>query len=193
MIQPIVLRQSLEQSHYALLTVNSTNMKRTVAELEGIWSEIDQERHFESSFLNDEIEKAYYFLTVQIKFFSVLSALAITISCLGLLGMVTFSTENRTKEIAIRKIMGASDESLYYLLTKDFIRLIAISGLIAIPFSYVFYDQLFLHFLIRYGTGLGVIEVIGSIGFLFMVGVASIYWQTSKVTKSNPASKLRYE
>lgn len=192
-IDPMMFRYSIEKSRYALLTVNSTNIKRTINELEMRWREIDQESHFEATFLDHAIEDAYYFLRVQIKFFTVLSTLAITISCLGLLGMVSYTTENRTKEIAIRKIMGATDGSLYYLLTKDFIRLILIAALIATPVAYVFYDKLFLYFLIRYGTGLGWVEVIVSIAFLFLVGLSSIYWQTSRVTKANPATKLRYE
>lgn len=193
LINPLVIRYSIEESQFALLTVNSSNIKNTIAELETIWNGIDQKANFEATFLEEEIEEAYYFLSVQIKFFSVLSALAITISCLGLLGMVSYTTENRTKEIAVRKIMGATDGSLYYLLTKDFIKLIGLSALIAIPFSYVFYDKLFLYILLRYGSGLGIVEVVLSILFLFLVGAVCIYWQASKVTKSNPATKLRYE
>lgn len=193
LISPILFRHSLEKSRYALLTVNSSNIKGTIDELDAIWHNIDQRIAFQASFLEDEIEEAYYFLRVQIKFFSVLSALAITISCLGLLGMVAYTTENRTKEIAIRKIMGATNKSLYYLLTKDFVKLILLSALIAIPFSYLFYDKLFLYFLIRYGTGLGILEIILSIAFLFLIGISSVYWQASKVTKANPATKLRYE
>lgn len=193
MINPLMMRYSIENSHYALLTVSSSNIKRTMGELESIWEGIDQEINFHASFLDDEIEDAYWFLRVQMKFFGVLSSLAITISCLGLLGMVSYTTENRTKEIAVRKIMGATNYSLYYLLTKDFIKLIMISALIAIPVSYVFYDKVLLYFLIRYGTGLGFMEIFASILFLFLVGLSSIYWQTSKVTKANPATKLRYE
>jgi ABC-type antimicrobial peptide transport system permease subunit len=89
--------------------------------------------------------------------------------------------------------MGATNKSLYYLLTRDFIKLIGISALIAIPFSYVFYDKLFLHFLIRYGSGLGVLEVVASIAFLLFVGFVSIYWQTAKVARTNPSENLRYE
>ena len=192
-IDPLLFRYSLDKSQYALLSVSSTNIKKTINELDAIWSEIDQKTRFESSFLDDEIEAEYYFVSVQIKFFTYLSALAITISCLGLLGMVSYNTENRTKEIAVRKIMGASNKSLYYLLTKDFIKLIMISALIAIPFSYVFYDKLFLYFLIRYGLGLGFWEILVSVVFLFLVGFVSIYWQTSKVASANPAGNLRYE
>lgn len=192
-IDPLIFRFSLEKSHYALLTINSTNIKKTINELDDIWSDLDQNIRFESSFLDDEIEKAYSLLVAQIKFFTILSVLAITISCLGLLGMVSYTTENRTKEIAVRKIMGATNSSLYYLLTKDFIKLIMIAALIAIPFSYVFYDKVFLYFLIKYGLGLGIGEILLSILFLFLVGFVSIYWQTAKVAKSNPAGNLRYE
>ncbi len=192
-ISPLIFRYSLEKSNYALLTINSPNIKKTINELDDIWHNIDQKSSFEANFLDDEISRAYRFLTIQIKIFSFLSAMAVTISCLGLLGMVAYTTENRTKEIAIRKIMGASNGSLYMLLTRDFVKLILVSAAIAIPFSYVFYDQLFLYMLIKYGTGLGVTEVVGSILFLFLVGFASIFWQTSKVAKANPAGNLRYE
>ncbi|MFT6857053.1 MAG: putative ABC transport system permease protein [Cyclobacteriaceae bacterium] len=192
-INPILFRYSIEKGNYALLTVNTTDIKKTVNDLNEIWTTMDQTSHFEATFLNDEIEKAYYFLTIQIKFFSYLSALAIIISCLGLLGMVSYNTENRTKEIAVRKIMGASNYSLYYLLTKDFVKLILVSAMIAVPFSYFFYEKLFLYNVLRYGSGMGVLEVIGGIVFLFLVGFASIYWQTSKVAKANPAGNLRYE
>ena len=193
LINPLVFRHSLEESNYALLTINSSDIKKTIEDLEGIWNNIDQKANFEAAFLNDEIETAYYFLTAQMKIFGFLSVFAISISCLGLLGMVSYTTENRTKEIAIRKIMGASVNGLYYLLTKDFIKLIVISALIAIPISYVFYDMLFLHFLIRYGSGLGIIEVLISIVFLFLIGFVSIFWQTSQVANANPAGNLRYE
>ncbi|MEQ9300920.1 MAG: FtsX-like permease family protein [Cyclobacteriaceae bacterium] len=193
LIRPLLFRYSLEQSQYALLTINSSDIKGTIDDLDALWSGIDQEIRFDAVFLDDEIEKAYSFLRAQIKIFSYLSALAITISCLGLLGMVAYTTENRTKEIAIRKIMGATNQSLYYLLTKDFIKLIGISALIAIPFSYLFYDKLFLYFLLRYGSGLGVTEVVVSILFLLVVGFASIYWQTAKVAHTNPSKNLRYE
>jgi putative ABC transport system permease protein len=192
-ITPLVMRYSLENSQYALLTVNSTDIKKTVTELDILWREIDQEAHFDAAFLDDEIEEAYHFLRSQIKIFSFLGALAIIISCLGLLGMVAYTTENRTKEIAIRKIMGASVSGIYLLLTKEFIRLIGFSALLAIPLSWVFYDKLFLYFLIRYGLGLGVWEIIFSVFFLFFIGFLFIYWQTSKVAQSNPATNLRYE
>lgn len=192
-INPIVFRHSLENSNYALLTINSTNIKKSIVELDDIWQSVDQEARFESSFLDAEIEKSYYFLSVQIKFFGYLSSLAITIACLGLLGMVTYTTENRTKEIAVRKIMGASSKSLYYLLTKDFIKLIMIAALLSIPFSYLFYEMVFLKYLLPYGTGLGILEILFSILFLFTIGFVSIYWQTSKVANANPSGNLRYE
>jgi putative ABC transport system permease protein len=192
-INPILFRYSQEESTFALLTINSTNIKKTVFELDEIWTSVDQGAGFQPSFLDAEIEKSYYFLSVQIKFFSYLSTLAITISCLGLLGMVTYTTENRTKEIAVRKIMGASTKSLYYLLTKDFVKLIVIAALIAIPFSYVFYEMVFMRFLLPYGSGLGFLEIFLSILFLFTIGFVSIYWQTSKVANANPSGNLRYE
>lgn len=192
-ISPLMFRYSLAESNYALLTINSSNIKRTINDLEKIWEGIDQEATMEAKFLDDEIEEAYYFLSSQIKVFGFLSAMAITISCLGLLGMVSHTTENRTKEIAIRKILGASNGSLYYLLTKDFVKLILIAASIAVPFSYFFYDKVFLYFLIRYGSGIGFLEIVASILFLFFIGFISIHWKASRVAKADPAGNLRYE
>ncbi len=192
-IDPLVLRFSLHESQYALLTLRSSNIKRTMGELEDVWLGIDQKINFNASFLNDEIEEAYYFLSVQIKFFTFLSAMTIVISCLGLLGMVSYTTENRTKEIAVRKIMGASNGSLYYLLSKDFLKLILLAALIAVPFSYFFYEEIFLYSLMRYNVEMGVLEVVLSIVFLLSIGILSIYFQTSRVTRANPAGSLRYE
>lgn len=192
-IKPMVFRHSLSNSHYILLGIQSADMQQTLAGLEAIWAGIDQKIPFEASFLDAEITQAYRFLLVQIKIFSFLGVLAITISCLGLLGMVSFTTENRTKEIAIRKIMGASVPSIYLLLTRDFIKMIGYSALLAIPLSYMFYDRFFLYFLIRYGLGLSIWEVVLSVLFLFLVGFAFIFWQTSRVARLNPATNLRYE
>jgi len=192
-IRPMIFRKSTAKSQFVLLSLQSNDIQKTIGELEEIWTEVDQKVPFEASFLDDEIERAYKFLTVQIKIFSFLGALAIVISCLGLLGMVSYTTENRTKEIAIRKIMGASVSSIYLLLTRDFIRLIGYSALLAIPLAYVFYDKMFLYFLIRYGLGLGFWEVLASVFFLFLLGFFFIFWQTSKVAQSNPATNLRYE
>ncbi len=192
-IQPMVFRQSLDHSRYALLTVQSMDIQHTLVNLEMIWQSIDQEVPFEATFLDDEIEKSYSFLRAQIKIFSYLGTLAVVISCLGLLGMVSYTTENRTKEIAIRKIMGASVSGIHLLLARDFIRLIGYSALIAVPVSYLFYDKLFLYFLIRYGLGVGFLEIFASVLFLFLVGSIFIFWQTSNVVRTNPATNLRYE
>jgi len=192
-IRPMVFRHSLQNSNFVMLGIHSNDVPKTIGELEAIWAGIDQKIPFEATFLDSEIERAYLFLTVQIKIFSFLGALAITISCLGLLGMVSYATENRTKEIAIRKIMGASVSDIYLILTRDFVKLICYSALLAIPISYFFYDRLFLYMLIRYGTGVGLGEVVLSVVFLFLIGFLFIFWQTSKVAQTNPATNLRYE
>lgn len=192
-IRPVLLRYSVDESRYALITLRSEDIRGTLSELESIWTSVDQKVRFEPVFLNDEIEKMYHYLMVQIKFFSVLSVLAISIACLGLLGMVSFTTENRTKEIAIRKIMGASDKSLFLTLTRDFVKLILIATVIAVPLSYFFYDIMIFRLLLHYGTGMGILEIVASVLLLFLIGFGLLYGQTSAIVKANPASNLKYE
>lgn len=192
-IDPLLFFQSKEKSRFLLVSLKSDNIKRTIEEMDKLWHKVDQKAAFEPRFLDDDIEEAYDFLITQIKIFSFLSTMAISICSLGLLGMVSYTTENRTKEIAIRKIMGATIKNLYYTLTKDFIKLIAIASVVGIPLAYLFYDKFFLVVLMRYGKGLGVLEVAVGVIFLFAIGFFSIFWQTGKIARANPATKLRYE
>jgi putative ABC transport system permease protein len=192
-IAPIVFRYSLEQSNYALLTLQPTDIRSTISDLDAIWTSIDQKVPFQSYFLKDEVEKAYQYIIIQFKIFVFLSLLAITISCLGLLGMVAFNTENRTKEIAIRKILGATNKSLYIVLSKEFLKIIIVAVMFAVPFSYFFYDKLFLPMLMKNSAGLGILEVIVGVVVLLSMGLTAIYFQTSKVANTNPANSLRTE
>ncbi|MEM9327763.1 MAG: hypothetical protein AAGA85_18990, partial [Bacteroidota bacterium] len=86
-----------------------------------------------------------------------------------------------------------SVSGIHLLLARDFLRLIGYSALIAVPLSYFFYDKLFLYFLIRYGLGVGFIEIVASVLLLLLVGSVFIFWQTSNVVRTNPADNLRYE
>ncbi len=121
-----------------------------------------------------------------------LGLLAITIACLGLLGTVVFTVTNRVKEVSIRKVMGASSESLVYLLSRDFIVLLAIAGIVTIPGVY-FLMELMLQESQYYHAPIGPFEVVISLALVLILGLTTIFSQTLKAANTNPVDNLRVE
>jgi putative ABC transport system permease protein len=121
-----------------------------------------------------------------------LGLLAITIACLGLLGTVVFTVKNRVKEVSIRKVMGASSESLVYLLSKDFIVLLAIAGVITIPSVYILME-LMLQESQYYHAPIGALEIVTSLAVVLALGLITIFSQTWRAANTNPVDNLRVE
>ncbi|NQZ77355.1 MAG: hypothetical protein HRT61_14820, partial [Ekhidna sp.] len=192
-IQPMIIRYNPARTRYALLNLSGQNMLEIVEQLEDKWAGIDQEVKFESFFLDQEIEDAYQSAFAIVRIFGFLGALSLTISCIGLLGMVVYFIENRVKEVAVRKIMGASLKDLYITLGGSFMKLIFIAIFIAAPMSYFFYDKLFVQMISKYSVGVGWVEMIGSILFMLILASLPILWMITKISGVNPADNLRYE
>jgi ABC-type antimicrobial peptide transport system permease subunit len=127
-----------------------------------------------------------------VKMCGFLGLLAITISCLGLLGMVVFTVENRVKEVGIRKVMGASTAGIIVILSKDFMKLMSIAALIAIPLAYLFFDQVFVR-MQYYHVPVGILEIVISLSLMFLLGLATIFSQTIRAARANPVDTLKCE
>jgi putative ABC transport system permease protein len=126
-----------------------------------------------------------------VKIVGVIAFLAIFISSLGLLGMTTYSTETRIKEISIRKVLGSTDSALVFLLSKGFVRILAISILIAVPLTY-FVNNLWLE-LIAYHTTMSVGVMATGVLVLLLFGIFTIGSQTFRATFVNPVDNLKNE
>jgi putative ABC transport system permease protein len=103
-----------------------------------------------------------------------------------------FTVENRTKEVGIRKVMGASATGIIVLLSKDFLKLILVAAMIAMPLTYLFFDKIYLRMQsnkIPIGAG----EIIISITVMMILGLITILSQTARAAKANPVDTLRYE
>ena len=177
---------------YANIKLQSTNVSQAFSEMEAAWKPVGKERKFTATFLSDQVRDAYgmYFLVVKIWGF--LGFLAITVACLGLLGTVVFTIRNRVKEVSIRKVMGASSESLVYLLSKDFMLLMVIASIIAIPSVYFIMKELLLSEQ-AYNVPIGAFEIIISLSITLVLGMATILSQTLKAANTNPVDNLRVE
>ncbi|GAB2767419.1 ABC transporter permease [Rhabdobacter roseus] len=172
--------------------IKSTDLPATLAKIESTWKKIDQVHPFEAEFYDEAIEAAYREFSVLIKIIGFLSFLAISIASMGLFGMVVFTTETRLKEIVIRKVMGASSGSLIYLLSRGFLVLLAVAALIALPVTYLFFENVVLtHF--PYHRPVQLVELL--FGLLAVVVVAGLIIgsQTLKAARTNPTEVLRGE
>ncbi|WP_339608620.1 FtsX-like permease family protein [uncultured Roseivirga sp.] len=192
-IEPMVMRISDSDLNYALVSITSQNLPKTLATLENGWNQLYPNQPFKATFLDTEIKKAYDFFKAGIKIFGFLALLAVTISSLGLLGMVIYSTENRTKEVAIRKILGANGFSLLKSLSNTFFKMWAIALIIAVPSAYLFYDSVLVSIYNKFSGGVGFAEILFSTMATVSIGVLAILWQTQKIMKTNPVHNLRNE
>jgi ABC-type antimicrobial peptide transport system permease subunit len=161
-------------------------------QLEAAWKKIGGEQHFQARLLADEIKSAYEFYFEVVKLWSFLGVLAIFVACIGLLGTVVFTIRTRVKEISLRKVMGASSESLVVLLSKDFVMLMVVAAVITTPVVYFLFDHVLANSQ-YYRLQIGFFEVVVSISLLFSVGLSSILSQTLKAANTNPVENLRVE
>ncbi len=172
--------------------MQSTAMLATRAKIESAWKKIDRVHPFQAEFYDEAIEEAYSEFSSMIKIIGFLSFLAISIASMGLFGMVAFTTETRLKEISIRKVMGASSGNLILLLSRGFLVLLSISALIALPITYVFFENVVLTNF-PYHTPVQVVELFVGLLAVLLIAFIMIGSQTMKAVKSNPVDVLKSE
>ena len=177
---------------YANLQFESTNASQAFSAMEASWKSLGKEAKFKAEYLSDQIRDAYGFYFMIVKIWGFLGLLAITVACLGLLGTVVFTIRNRVKEVSIRKVMGASSESLVYLLSKDFIILIAIASVITIPTVSFLMEKLLLTAQV-YNAPIGAVEIVISLLIILVLGMSTILSQTLRAANTNPVENLRVE
>ncbi len=172
--------------------IQSTDLPATMAKMESAWKKIDRVHPFQAKFYDEAIEDAYSEFSAMIKIIGLLSFLAISIASMGLFGMVVFTTETRIKEISIRKVMGASAGNLIYLLSRGFLVLLSISALIALPLTYLFFENVLLTNF-PYHTPVQIAELFVGLVAVLLIAFIMIGSQTMKAARSNPAEVLKNE
>ena len=174
-----------------LARISSDNYKNQVSEIESAWKSMVSDVPFEFSFIDSEFDALF---TTEQRLSSIIfifTALAILVACLGLLGLATFTTEQRSKEIGIRKSMGASSGIIVGLLSKEYIKLILISFVVAAPVSYTIIKWWLNNF--AYKVDIGVMSfIIGGV-ITLTIALLSVSYQSVKAALRNPVKSLRYE
>ena len=166
-------------------------MQETISQIENQWKSFAPKYPFEFTFLDSNIEKLYRKERLESQLFIIFSIISIFIACLGSFALATYSAEERTKEIGVRKILGSSGFAIFLMLTKDFIKIVFAATLIMTPIAYYFMSKWLRDFAYHIGIS-GGIFVIAGIATIFMV-LITVSWQSLKASRNNPINSLRYE
>jgi putative ABC transport system permease protein len=142
-------------------------------------------------FLDDNFNRNYVAEEKMLTVFTYFSGLTILIACLGLFGLATFTAGQRTKEIGIRKVLGASVGTIILLLSRDFLRLVAIAFVLAVPLAWYAMDKWLQDFAYRIGIGWWVFALAG--GLALLVALLTVSYQSVKAGLTNPVKSLRTE
>lgn len=171
--------------------VEGGTYQKTLAELESAWHTFAGEQAFEYTFFDQNIARMYMNEQRTGKIVTVFSVLAIVIACLGLLGLAAFVAERRTKEIGIRKVMGASVAGIVKLLTREFVILVVIANLVAWPIAYWITNRWLQDFAYRITIGIWVFLAAGVLALL--IAFMAVAYQAVKAALANPVEALRCE
>ena len=189
-IPPLVFRQGSKKFLY--LKIAPENKQETLQFIGQMWDELLPERSFTYTFLDEKLDQTNYAKEIQLgHVFSAFSALAILISCLGLLGLVSFMVERRTKEIGIRKALGASAYDILRLFLRESLFLVVISNVIALPIAYWGIHQWLESFAYRTQVEFTIFAGTGLLT-LFITGITTGFLILNNARK-NPVEALTYE
>jgi putative ABC transport system permease protein len=171
--------------------LNPTEIGTTVGSIERTWKTLFPDLPFKYTFLDKDFDSQYAADQKRGKIFAAFSLLTILITCLGLLGLIAFTTQQRQKEISIRKIMGAGLMEIVPLITKNFVFLVGLSCFIAFPVAWYFMNQWLKVF--PYNTGLRIVPFILSGLVVLGITLLTVIFHTIKAAMMNPVISLRTE
>lgn len=164
---------------------------KAIAGIQSKWKEFMPDNPFEYTFLDAQYNSLYKTDQTIGEVFSVFTFLSLTVACLGLLGLAMYTAERRTKEIGIRKVLGASVENVVAMLSKDFLKLVVIASIIAFPFAWYAMNKWLQDFAYRTAINWWVFGL--AAGITLVIALATVSFQSIKAALMNPVKSLRSE
>ena len=190
-IQPLELRVAPRYCDLVYATVDGHHMPETLAAVEAKWKQLLPDRPFTYFFLDEFFDRQYRSEQQFGRLFLNFAILAIFISCLGLMGLAAYSTVQRTKEIGVRKVVGASVGNIVYLLSRDFLQLVGWAFVVAVPLSWFFVDGWLRGFAYRIGSYWWIFGLAGVTALV--IALATVSFQAIRAALVNPVRSLRSE
>jgi len=190
-IEPVLLQIRPKNFHGISARIKTENVPETLAFIREKWATFSPLYPFEYSFLDEDFNKLYRADDKVGQLFGIFSSLAIFVACLGLFGLASFTTEQRTKEIGIRKVLGSSVSGILVLLSKEFTRWILLANIIAWPIAWYLSRNWLQNFAYRIGVQIWVFILSGLLALA--IALLTISYQSIKAALADPIDSLRYE
>ena len=176
---------------YVAIKTSMADLQQTIGLLRSTWEEVVPNRSFDFFFLDDELDKLYNAEEQMGRVFGVFTILAIVIACLGLFALASFTTELRTREIGIRKVLGAQASSIVILLSKEFAKWVLVANVIAWPVAFYIMERWLDGF--AYRTVIGITTFIVATLLAFAIAIITVSFQAFKAALSDPVKSLRHQ
>jgi putative ABC transport system permease protein len=193
-IEPLVFghwKNPIREIDYFSSRINPVDLSKTLADLQAVHEQFDKVTPFEYNFLDERLRDFYETDRRVGQIFGITASLAVFIACLGLFGLSAFTTEQRTKEIGVRKVLGASVTGLAGLLSKDFLRLVLLANVLAWPAAWYAMSRWLQVFAYHVDLTWWMFLLAG--GIALIIAVVTVSSQAIKAALANPVQSLRYE
>lgn len=187
----IELRSKSFPVGYIFVKINNRNVPQTMALLERTWKKIAPENEFLGSFLDENTSRLYRKEDRFYQIFITAAGLAIVLSCIGLFAIAVLAMTQRTKEIGIRKVLGASVSQIVTLLSKDFLKLVLIAFVIAVPIAWYAMNRWLQDFAYKINVSWWIFAIAGVLAL--MIALLTVSFQAIKAALANPVKSLRSE
>ncbi|MCF7913149.1 MAG: ABC transporter permease [Candidatus Cloacimonetes bacterium] len=190
-IEPVALLFNPDETFAVSLRIDPVNAKEAMDYVERVFHKYSPEVDFEYEF-QDEVFAEFYDQELRFgKIFGYFAVLAVVIACLGMFGLASFLTMSRTKEIGVRKVLGAGTGSIILLLTREYTKMVLLAGMLAVPIAWLVMTNWLNNFAYRIELS-GLNFVIAALGAL-VIAWLTVSWQTWKAARKNPVESLKYE
>ncbi|TXI70447.1 MAG: FtsX-like permease family protein [Cyclobacteriaceae bacterium] len=191
-IEPIMVILN-DENYFVLVRTEEGDVKKSLASVENVWRELFPNNTFQYEFLDQDFNSQYKADEKRSLIFTVFSSLTILIACLGLIGLAAFTTEQRTKEIGVRKVIGASVSNLVTLVSKEFFILVGVGMVIAFPFAWYFTDNWLQNFAYRIELKGEWLTFLTSALLAFVITLLTVGYHVMRAAHTNPVKSLRDE
>ena len=191
-IEPLIIRWSqLNWTNFLFLRIAPEGIAKTLGTVHGTWGKVLPDIPFSYQFLDEDFATMYRSEERTGTLLKIFTGMAILVACLGLFGLASYGAEQRTREIGIRKVLGASTQGIVALMCREFLLLIGLANLIAWPVAYFAVNDWLDNF--AYRTQIPVVFFIGALAISLAIGLMTVIYKAVRAASANPVDALKHE